>query len=333
MRLTSFLLGLLLSLPAFAADTDAVLEVTAQGRLCGPLGCSISGSYRQGCAVCIGHKGKIYYYLSCGHLFIGEPGCVSVSGTDVVKISYSGVNDWSLITSVKVAECVPISDSNSQSGEQVKLIGWGGGRQHVTTAVATSGDDGRSETPVIGGDSGGAVLNAQGELCGIIVRSDRNTGVTWTPITLIKDALAKRGLTVPVCDCDDDDDGGCDPGNAPPDWQPAPDPRPTPAPLPQPPGVDPEVSILRQEIETLKAQLQILSIKITTAGIKGETGSAGRDGEKGATGEKGEPGPPGQARTVTVIFQDSTGKQLAAPVVIPPDKSVVKVPIERFVSP
>jgi hypothetical protein len=43
---------------------------------------------------------------------------------------------------------------------------------------------------------------------------------------------------------------------------------------------------------------------------------------------KGDAGP---SRTVTVIFQDSAGKQLAKPVVIPPNKSVVRVPIKRVV--
>lgn len=42
---------------------------------------------------------------------------------------------------------------------------------------------------------------------------------------------------------------------------------------------------------------------------------------------KGDKGNPGHARTVTVIIEDLRGKKLAKSVLIPPDKSTVRIPI------
>ena len=64
-----------------------------------------------------------------------------------------------------------------------------------------------------------------------------------------------------------------------------------------------------------------------TSGAKGDAGTAGLRGVDGRDGLKGDPGP---ERTITVIIQDSTGKQLTAPVRIPPDKNTILIPLERF---
>ena len=65
-------------------------------------------------------------------------------------------------------------------------------------------------------------------------------------------------------------------------------------------------------------------------GPTGEIGPIGGVGPMGLTGPRGLKGDPGPARTVTVIIEDSSGNQLAIPVKIPPDKNIVRIPIERF---
>ncbi len=91
-------------------------------------------------------------------------------------------------------------------------------------------------------------------------------------------------------------------------------------------------------------------------GIPGAKGAVGPRGAKGDRGSKGEDGTIDQSkvimlrdiisklkarivalelqqikpRNITIIIEDLVGKQLTTPVVIPPDKNTVRIPIERF---
>ncbi|MBK8916426.1 MAG: hypothetical protein IPM64_17815 [Phycisphaerales bacterium] len=123
----------------------------------------------------------------------------------------------------------------------------------------------------------------------------------------------------------------------------------TPSDTPAPPDVS--LQSVLQQIAELKLQIAVLGGQRGADGrdgidgLPGARGPAGADGPAGAPGPQGPPGArgpagpqgprgergePGPARTVTVIFEDAAGNRLAAPVVIPPDKQVVRVPIERF---
>lgn len=90
----------------------------------------------------------------------------------------------------------------------------------------------------------------------------------------------------------------------------------------------------RDRITTIiSEQLQGFLDKIND-GVQGERGLTGQQGPQGLPGINGTVGPigpTGPARSITVIFEDSTGKQLAKSVVIPPGKSTVRVPINRIV--
>lgn len=141
--------------------------------------------------------------------------------------------------------------------------------------------------------------------------------------------------------------------------KPADTPSDTPAPPAPPAAATPDVSLqaVLQQIAELKLQIAVIGAQRGAdgrdgidglpgppgargpagadgpqgpPGARGANGAAGPAGPAGPHGPRGEPGPPGPARTVTVIFEDAAGNRLAAPVVIPPDKQVVRVPIERF---
>lgn len=333
------LIAFLLLFSGAIANENAVVKMETHDEhsqnICTPCGCKqimVSGQARQGCGVCIGASGKMYTYLSCGHLFEGFPNTLdvgSVRGASKVRVSLS--HDVSALQSTQAAECINLAVDNTKNGEEVTLIGWGGGVERTITAVATDEATGVSKEPIIGGDSGGAVLNEAGELCGIIIRTGPNNYVEWTPLTVIKTYLSKWEYPIPTCDCGPDI---------------APEPKtPTPAPIPTKPDpniptVSPEeITKLQAQIDALRALLAAINLEKGEQGPRGLPGEKGEQGLQGKQGEKGEQGPPGETgkpgedgkdRIITVIFEDPNGKQLAAPVVIPPDKSVVKVPIKRF---
>ncbi len=147
--------------------------------------------------------------------------------------------------------------------------------------------------PAISGDSGGPLFVQGHRVVGVVsATDDRSTLVTTLP--KIRTFLTATIGGIP----------GCRNSKL----------KPKEPPVKPSPGIDG----LLKRIAALEAKLAALEAREL---LKGD------EGPEGKRGLQGEPGP---ARMITVIIKDTAGKQLTAPVKVPPDKDRVTIPIERF---
>ena len=274
-----------------------------------------------GSAVCIGEHNDRWWFLTVGHAYRRD------SGSKLVG-SFLGIRGKWLRTTYLRAKlkpdmalvslkydgslvCVPIATTAPAVGSQVKLVGFPGGR-HVEYKHGNVRDSSLMivGAPVRGGYSGGGVYNSAGQLAGIIWGGNKDS--THATSSSVLTSFVREHLGVlPKCHRGRQKHPPKKPGNVPP-------PEEVP---PAPPVEDlppsPATSSLEGKLKRLEKKIDELQRDLANVRLK--------------KGPKGDPGIPGPSRTVTVIFQDETGRQLTAPVVVPPDKSTVRVPIERIV--
>ena len=229
------------------------------------------------------------------------------------------------------ANCFLIAESMPEIGDSAHRIGYpwnnrGNWRRVDGTFLATRliGVKFEFSEPGISGECGAPYFNTKKEVIGIHWGSAEGTACL-TDLDQIKSFLQESIGGIPNC-------------NKP--IAPPPPREDSPTPGVQPVDPSPGIEALRKQIATLEKALEKLRNDFNELskqmGPRGDTGLQGTDGIDGLKGSdgidgidglKGDPGP---ERTVIVIIEDSTGKQLTAPVRIPPDKSTVRIPLERF---
>lgn len=213
--------------------------------------------------------------------------------------------------------CTPIASANPAVGSRVKLIGFPGGNKIESkygyvqdSSVMLIG------ASVRGGYSGGGIYTTTGqpELAGIIWGGSKDGTHATCPEILNRFVMEHLG-SLPKCSRPKPPQPSRPPNNAPPAEETPPAP-----PIEDAPPAPVSSSVMDVKIKRLEKRVDELQRDLARIRLK-----------KGDTGPRGEPGVSGPPRTITVIFQDETGQHLTTPVVIPPDKSTVRVPIERIV--
>jgi len=295
--------------------------------------------------------------VTCAHLFSDGVGQVVVGFPD--GSTFAGrlreidrVYDLALLTiAPPVAEPLTLSPIDPGPGVRVSVSGFGPDGRYQARSGSVRGYSRTGESPLAqtlivagmarDGDSGGPVLDEQGRLVAVIWGTDGSI-VTATCCKRVRRflqaILPPYGRRAPPARRPGLGAGGV-PSVATPAVPPQPDPE-TPA------QTSPALSLAIGTVKTLPAGSDAtaslreagpgqyvldLGIPRGTDGARGAAGPRGPAGPAGAVGPAGQPGSPGPTRSVTVIFQDSSGKALAKPVVVPPDKSVVRVPINRVI--
>ncbi len=295
------------------------------------IGFTCTQSFGYGSVVSIGRHQQDYpIFLTAAHnLRRGDPVFVGLRGkwipAEVLGIRTINEADVAIlgVHYRGSLRCVPIGNLSERAGMSVVLTGYPhGDRKRVTQARIKSRSISTGhiwiDVPVIDGESGGSVV-ADGCLVGIISATVDNA--SWaTGTRAIRALLLERLGSIPKCGPTETKEQPVKPAT----------------------GITSlirRIDALERKLKELRNGLHELSKQEGPKGDMGPQGSQGLvgvSGEKGAKGDTGPTGPQGAdgrdgpARTITVIIQDSTGKQLTAPVQIPPDKDTVKIPVERF---
>lgn len=270
--------------------------------------------------------------MTAAHCIVGGECTVTFSdGTQQSGAAYVDRNHvdtacdvgFVLVTHASI-DPLPIATEAAQPGEQLEIMGWGGPdakrlnslRHYYATVTADQGGHLQTNGHVMNGDSGGGVINAHGEVVGVVTHGDGDTpaatfagpdGQQWPayqgsliqPLELIRQFLGR----VEVQCQPGPGYGFCPqpqpraPGRGPtvPPIQPTPPAAPA-APAPAAPAPAPSCPC---DIAGIKADLEALAR--LTAEIKAKAaapGEPGAPGPKGDQGEQGPPGPPGDVQAV-----------------------------------
>ncbi|MEE6274082.1 S1 family peptidase [Georgenia wangjunii] len=158
---------------------------------------------------------------------------------DAVSAGATDVADLALVRTEEPLASVPgLAEIDAAAGEEVTVVGYPqGGRLTTTTGTVLGyepdplGSDlgmvGRTNAEVDHGSSGSAVLNADGEVVGVVYAMDMWGNSYIVPVSTLHDLLAEEAFT-PLTPCDSagpatptapatspDDDGAADPTGTP----------------------------------------------------------------------------------------------------------------------
>ena len=153
-----------------------------------------------GSGAIITHAGGTYV-ITCGHLFRDGVGSVSVAGRSARVVAVDQGSDLAVLACADLNSAIafPVASDYPQPGEPITCAGFGSGQYRAVRGamlgyVATKGQSGRTNLEVRcavrSGDSGGPMLNTQGEMVGVIWGSDGKTtfGAYCGKITQFLDA-------------------------------------------------------------------------------------------------------------------------------------------------
>ena len=138
-----------------------------------------------GSGTVITHSGGTYV-ITCGHLFRDGVGSVSVAGRSARVVAVDQGSDLAVLACADLNSAIafPVASDYPQPGEPIACAGFGSGQYRAVRGamlgyVATKGQLGRTNLEVRcavrSGDSGGPMLNTQGEMVGVIWGSDGKT--------------------------------------------------------------------------------------------------------------------------------------------------------------
>lgn len=195
----------------------------------------------------------------------------------------------------------------------LKLVGFPGGKRLEVQYGSLDRPPMVVNATVREGYSGGGVFSQSGDLVGIIYGGTGSNETHATDVVVLTSFVRTHLGAMPKCHSPQP------PRKSPKSKPPAEEMPPAP-PVEDAPPAPVSSSVVEDELKRLEKRIDELRRDLANLRLK-----------KGDTGPKGDRGIPGPSRTVTVIFQDESGRQLTTPVVVPPDKSIIRVPIERIV--
>jgi hypothetical protein len=289
--------------------------------------------------------------LTCAHVVGSSPKATvrwadgtSTSGdvwTDKTKADSAFIQ-----TTHATIQPLPLASTPPQIGEQVEYCGFGGPsgmtlRPHRGEVLGYRGADMRSTAPVVSGDSGGAILNANAEIVGLSAYGENTIstvaagGSSWNvyrpsggpglpSLTAFATRIVERVQCGPGYSPPPSGGGGLYPPQMPyqkPDIAPVPPIAPKPPvtpPVAPPPTID--LDELTDKIIDKLAEDARFRGPAGPPGVDGAQGPAGPPGPPGetVTGPAGEAGPAGpaptdeQIREAVILWAESNPEALAA---------------------
>lgn len=258
-------------------------------------------------------EAKGTFFLSCAHgLPDGNSTYMRMDGRriPVRLLAKKRTNSIDLaiffLPNVEMKPCYEILKSSPQLNEPAWIVGYpifkfGSYRKLSGKISSTSitGFEYAFSKVADSGDSGGPLFTGDHKVSGIVIESSKEVGDTLvTTVPDIREFLISSIGGVPNCS----------------------------KPKTKKPSINtaPSIKSLLEKITLLEKRIIELESRQPQKGDRGERGVPGQ------TGLQGSQGVPGKQRTVIVILQDSTGNQLLEPIRLPPGKSTVRIPIERF---
>lgn len=276
-----------------------VQQVRVRYEKCTPLGCqrwTASGS-----AVIVGRFNPGHQILlTARHVIAGQPKLIEVSidGRWYPAVTLGAAENKAVDLAAIGVEApdgkfLPIAAKSATLGSNVTLAGYAQGgplRAHQAKVLDHSGADLWLDRPSIGGDSGGAVTSAAGELVGIISATDKRHTFAVDVSAIRAFAMARwkkmphEGLAVPAVPPIEKPDPPIE----------KPDPPivpPTPPIVPPAPPIVPPPAL--PDLSGILKRLDALEQRAPSAGPRGPPGPPGPPGESGLPGTPGAAGQPG----------------------------------------
>lgn len=297
--------------------------------------CRVESGNRTGSGIYVKY-GDLRGVLTVAHIPIGEK--VTVEFSDGQKVTGKFVKDefghdiaFVFVNNLSVTP-VPMAEQDPLHGDRVELVTKGGPEHRLRTFWGTKQDAGTDITKyncdILSGDSGGGILNTQGELIGIMAfgRSGRIRGLAWNAyhgaggvscgrirnfLKRISNSKFRRNRRNPK------PKGKCGPEGCPGEQSPGggsqfyPPAQKPPGPAAQPPAqlpnTPPGLSIDYDKlVEKILAKINPEDFR----GPMGPVGPAGETGLRGGPGLKGRNGPMGPPGAAEVIDMNDLIKRI-----------------------
>jgi len=233
--------------------------------------------------------------------------------TEIYRVDGTGDVAFLAFTYAGVLVPTETCEEDATSGDQITFDGFSSGKTYEESSgsVVQTGMA-RCVVRPKQGQSGGGVY-CRGRLVGVVTGYDQQGHLVYEPLGRVRTQCVRQwGFWI----------GFCRPATviaiAPPppvDLEPhekAPQFPPQPPPVDAPPipvvntGIEDRIRLLERKVAELSARPGVTG----PAGPQGARGTDGQPGAKGADGPTGPKGPQGNLGTVTVILQDSKGKEL-----------------------
>lgn len=191
---------LLLALMCLVAQVDWASVVNTAAKAVPRLQAQAKDALEPSTCASVVINSKVGFLLTAAHCVSGEDVAVTVDGKHADVVRTNRVLDLAVVRfSPKGHTALSIATKEPVMGDEVAVIGYAfGSRQigtqigHVSTALDEDSQTMRVGVDVIAGDSGGACVNAKGELVGITVAVQHygpmHLGIV-VPLQAVKDFL------------------------------------------------------------------------------------------------------------------------------------------------